>query len=84
LYATTPGLDGARRAESLALATQAVGLQPECGDFWDSLAAARAARGDFAQAVANARRAEELAVGEPDRGEYRRRRKAYEHGRAPW
>jgi tetratricopeptide (TPR) repeat protein len=78
LYATVDGVDAARRRRAVALAQSAVDLEPECGDFWDSLAAVRAADGDFEGAARDARKAEEFADGPEWRGEFRSRRKGYE------
>jgi tetratricopeptide (TPR) repeat protein len=83
LYATVPGVDAARRKAAIDLAKSAVDLEPKVGDFWDSLAAAHAANGDFKRAVACASRAEKLADNDEARGEYRERRKAYERGQMP-
>ena len=83
LYATTPGVDEARRRSAVALAQAAVDLEPECGDFWDSLAAAQAANGDFTRAAKSAIKAERFAETEADRGDYRQRRRAYQRGEMP-
>jgi len=83
LYATVPGVDVARRKMAIELAKSAVDLEPKVGDFWDSLAAAHAANGDFKWAVSCASKAEKLADNDEARGEYRERRKAYERGQMP-
>jgi tetratricopeptide (TPR) repeat protein len=83
LYATVPGIDAARRKAAIELAKSAVDLEPKVGDFWDSLAAAHAANGDFKRAVTCASKAEKLADNDEARGEYRERRKAYERGQMP-
>jgi tetratricopeptide (TPR) repeat protein len=83
LYATAAGVSADRRREAVGLAQGAVELEPECGDFWDSLAAAHGANGDFERAVTCARRAEKLAEGEEERAEFRAHRKALERGRVP-
>jgi hypothetical protein len=83
LYATTPGVDDKRRRSAVAMAQEAVDLEPQCGDFWDSLAAAEAANADFKRAVKSAAKAERLAETDEDRAEFRQRRKAYERGEMP-
>jgi hypothetical protein len=83
LYATAAGVDAARRKQALGLAQEAVALEPDNGDFWDTLAAAHAADGDFDRAVRHAEKAERLAESPDDRAEFRAHRKAYEKGRMP-
>jgi hypothetical protein len=83
LYATADGVDPGKRKAAIGLAQSAVDLEPSCGDFWDSLAAAHAANGDFKKAVKCAAKAEKLADTDDSRAEYAERRKAYERGQMP-
>jgi len=61
----------------------AVDLEPACGDFWDSLAAAYGANADFKRAVKCAAKAEKLADNPDARADYADRRKAFEKGQMP-
>jgi tetratricopeptide (TPR) repeat protein len=83
LYATAADVPGELRRQSIELAEAALALEPECGDFWDSLAAAHGANGEFDQAVKCARKAERFAEGADERAEFRAHRKAIEKGRMP-
>lgn len=83
VYATAAGVPAERRREAVGLAKAAVELEPECGDFWDSLAAAQGANGDFDSAVTCARRAEKFAEDGEQRAEFRAHRKLLERGRVP-
>jgi tetratricopeptide (TPR) repeat protein len=83
LYATADGVDPARRKSAIALAQSAVDLEPACGDFWDSLAAAHAANGDFKKAVKCESKAEKLADSPEARADYTDRRKSYERHQMP-
>lgn len=83
LYATAEGVNAERRKEAVDLAQAAVDMEPQCGDFWDSLAVAHAANGDFELAAKEARQAEVFAATRQDRVEFKSRRKAFEKGEMP-
>jgi tetratricopeptide (TPR) repeat protein len=83
LYATAEGVDERHRKQAVELAQSAVDLEPQCGDFWDSLAAAHAANGAYKQAVKDARKAESFAETDADRAEFKSHRKAFEKGAMP-
>jgi tetratricopeptide (TPR) repeat protein len=80
-YAVTPNLTADKRRKALELAQAAVDLEPDCGDFWDSLAGAYAANGDFKRATEYAAQAEMLTSDPEKRGEYRAHRKSFEQGK---
>ena len=83
LYATTKGVSELKRHEALKLAAAAVELEPKCGDFWDTLAVAHAANGDFKRALTAADKAVLYAASWEDRAEYRARRRDFEKRRMP-
>ena len=83
LYATAQGVDLMHRKLAIDLAQSVVDLEPKCGDFWDSLAAAHAANGNFKQATKEARQAEILAESPDDRAEFKMHRKAFEKSEMP-
>ena len=83
LYATAEGVPEAKRKAAIELAKSAVDLEPETGDFWDTLATAHAANGDFEGAVKFAEKAERFAETPADRGEFKAHRKAFEKGEMP-
>jgi tetratricopeptide (TPR) repeat protein len=83
LYATAAGVDVGKRKAAIGLAKAAVDLEPQCGDFWNSLAAAYAANGDFRRATRSEERAEDFAETEEDAADYHARRKAYQRGEIP-
>jgi tetratricopeptide (TPR) repeat protein len=83
LYATAVGVDEAKRKSAVGLAQSALDLEPKCGDFWDSLAAAQAANGDFKAAVRSAEKAERYAESSEDRATFKAHRVALERGLLP-
>jgi tetratricopeptide (TPR) repeat protein len=83
LYATTRDVSPDKRRRAIQLAQAAIDLEPKCGDFWDTLAVAHAATGDFKQAVHCADKAVLYAPSSEDRSEYRSRRRAFEKGKMP-
>jgi hypothetical protein len=83
LYATGKDVPADKRQDSVKLARAAVDLEPRCGDFWDTLAVAHAANGDFKEAVRCADKAVLFAHSWEDRSEYRARRRDFEKGKMP-
>jgi tetratricopeptide (TPR) repeat protein len=83
LYATAADVLADKRKSSIALAQSALDLEPRCGDFWDSLAAAHAANGDFKEAIRCGERAERYAETSEERATFKAHRKAFERGQMP-
>ena len=81
LYATTQGIDESHRGEAIDLAQSALDMEPKSGEFWDALAAAHAANGEFKLAAKEARQAEVLAESPEERAEFKRHRKTFEKGK---
>jgi tetratricopeptide (TPR) repeat protein len=83
LWATSPCLDHRDPGRAIEFARRACELtQWQIASFLDTLAAAYAAAGQFAEAVEQQRRAMELAS-EVEKADYRSRLELYEAGRAP-
>src|SRR5258706_14871155 len=83
LYATAACVDERHRKESLSLAQSALDLEPQCAMFWDSIAAAHAANGDFKRAAKEAGKAEGIAESPEDRAEFKAHRRSFEAGKMP-
>lgn len=81
LYATTQDIDESHRGEAIELAQSALDMEPKCGEFWDALAAAHAAIGEFKLAAKEARQAEILAESSEERAEFKVHRKTFEKGK---
>jgi hypothetical protein len=81
LYATAEGIDESHRAQAIELAQSALDMEPKCGEFWDALAAAHGAIGEFKLAAKEARQAEILAESSEERAEFKRHRKTFEKGK---
>ncbi len=83
LYATADCATVEQRKSSVKLAQAALDLEPTCAEFWDALAAAHGANGDFESAVKEAGKAMKYAETDKDRGEFKAHRAAYEKGKMP-
>jgi hypothetical protein len=83
LYATAEGVSPEKRQQALKLAQAALDLEPRCGDFWDTLAVAHAANGDFKKALSASDKAVLYALTWEARAEYRARRRDFEKRRIP-
>ena len=83
LYATASDVSPEKRQQALKLAQTALDLEPRCGDFWDTLAVAHAANGDFKKALSASDKAVLYALTWADRAEYRARRRDFENRRMP-
>jgi tetratricopeptide (TPR) repeat protein len=80
LYATMDQTKD-KRAEALAMAEEITKLEPEVGDYWDTLATAHAAKGDFAKAIKLEEKAMKFAEDSEELAEFRARMKEFEQGK---